>query len=92
MRLGDGRTATLLHLTGIPQPFAWWPRQESVERWVWACRACGTADERWEWRDVDENAPMVRQAYVLDAREMVDVPWTCPRAGCHGAPRWHRAA
>ncbi len=90
---GDGWTVTFFLHRPTAQPFAYWPKSRKDEpRWVWACRACGTADERWVWRDVDEAAPLIRQAYVLSKGQMVDVPWSCPRTGCHGAPRWHRAA
>jgi hypothetical protein len=90
LRLGDGRTATLLRAEGTPAPFAWWPRPDPHEQeWRWACRACGAVDERWTWRDVDETTPMVRQALDFDAGELVDVPWHCPRSACHGAPVWH---
>lgn len=89
VRLGDGRTATMLCAEGVPVPYAYWPRPKPQPVWKWACRACGTIDERWTWRDMNEAAPMVRQAYDLNAGELVDVPWSCPRSGCAGAARWH---
>ncbi len=80
-RLGDGRTATFIS-PGEPDDawpaFAYWPRDEH-KRWAWACRSCGTVDDRYRWEDVDEGAPMDRAE-----------PWRCPTRGCPGAPRWHR--
>jgi hypothetical protein len=89
VRLGDGRTALLLCADGLPAPYAYWPRSKPQSVWQWACRACGAVDDRWSWRDIDETAPLVRQAYDIDAGELVDVPWSCPRGSCHGAPMWH---
>jgi len=91
-RLGDGRTATLLRTGAVPEAWAYWPRAVPEPVWRWSCRACGAVDERWSWGEVDEDAPMVRQAYVLKVGELVEVPWACPRSpACHGAPRWHRS-
>lgn len=89
-RLGDGRTATLMVAEGIPEPFAYWPRQDSALRWAWACRACGAVDERWLWASADEDAPMVRETVDWTTDSMVTVPWRCPRSSaCHGQPRWY---
>jgi hypothetical protein len=91
-RLGDGRTATFLSQWPVPAPYTYWMRDKPADLWVWACRGCGSVDDRWTWRDVDESTPMHRQGveFTTDGPEMVDVPWTCPRHGCHGAPMWHR--
>ncbi len=91
-RLGGGRTATLLRVGAVPEPYAYWPRPVPEPVWRRACRACGAVDERWSWGEVAEDAPMVRQAYVLKVGKLVEVPWACPRSpACHGAPRWHRS-
>lgn len=89
---GDGWTVTFFSHGQVTQPLTYWPKPRADERWVWACRGCGAVDERWAWRDVDEASPLVRQAYNLSEGKMVDVPWACPRSGCHGQPRWQRAA
>lgn len=95
VRLGDGRTATMLRAEGTPAPFspyAWWPRQDPQPAWRWACRACGTVDERWSWPEQEGGEAVRMVRYAVDPDDLdgpwMAVPWTCPRGTCHGAPRW----
>ncbi len=88
-RLGDGRTATLLCADGIPEPFAYWPREDPQPVWRRACRACDAVDERWSWGEDGVGRGQAFVPSIGELGELVEVPWACPRSSkCHGAPRW----